>query len=418
MISYDRFVENLKRRKGRRTQSVRASRHYTTHGHVTESTEKQRRRYFLRKAQRQNEEQTKDAMKKLSIKNKTSPTRSVGGESIDSELEDIESIVSKIVTGGEKKKKKKKKKIIPVRNRKPFVSTRKRNAQPFSKPAWRPGGSLSTHSKGCHKSVEQVLLRQGNVSKFGSIDHDKLALIASQAFGDDPTVMGDPSSPLAKLVEEGISVSDRSNNMLLLEDASPSRTSAQDLSISLLEDDNEFTSSSSPPSNNNNYKNMNAREIEETVIRLRRNTLESNRSREQVEREIREVKRQLEDVRAETLELEERAKQVMSQFNNTFGEGACDGILDEMVNRVAGSIPDASPPSSQVSKPTTKPSPSYLYSRYNTSHPSSQQQQQQQENVVISKQSWIDERYDDNFDPEERHMDSVIEGVIDVEGFL
>ena len=97
------------------------SRHHTTHGHITESSEKQRRRYLLRKAAKQHEQQERDAIEKLKFRGRkkdrspssisnVSPTRSVGGESIDSELGDIESIVSQLVTGSQEKKKKKKKK--------------------------------------------------------------------------------------------------------------------------------------------------------------------------------------------------------------------------------------------------------------------------------------------------------------------
>ena len=419
-------MENLKTRKVT-TRKVRASRHSTTHGHIIESSEKQRRRYLLRKAAKQHEQEERDTIEKMkfhhrkkkrspsSISN-VSPTRSIGGDSIDSELGDIESIVSRLVTGSQEKKKKKKKSNSKKSIRKypyPMSQRKKRKDKTFSKPAWRPGGSLSTHSKGCHKSVEQVILRQGNVSKFGSISQEKLALMASHAFGDDPTVMSDPSSPLARLVEEGISVSEHgSGALLMLEDSLPSGTrSAQDVNLSLLEDEEEEEEEEMSDDRQENV--LSARKMEEVLMRLRKETESANQSREDIEREIVVATRELNDVRAETEELQTRAQQVMSQFKQTFGENVrTDELFNGMLNvesavdRAAMSIPDASPPLKKKifsnnftakSNETAPPSiSSYRFS---------------------SKNHGYDGDYDDF--AEERHMDSVIEGFIDdVNDFL
>ena len=433
-------MENLKRRKVT-TRKFRASRHHTTHGHVTESSEKQRRRYLLRKAAKQHEQQERDAIEKLKFhrrqkdrspssisSNVVSPTRSIGGESIDSELGDIESIVSQLVTGSQEKKKKKKKKkktrpnATTTQRRRPVYTQRnkKRQVDTFSKPAWRPGGSLSTHSKGCHKSVEQVILRQGNVSKFGSISHERLALTASQAFGDDPTVMSDPSSPLARLVEEGLSVSEHGSDLLMLEDGSSSREkkSVQDVNLSLLEDREE----------ERRNDDLNARDMEDLLIRLRKETKSANQTRADIEREILEARRELNDVRAETDELQIRAQQVMSQFKQTFGENVrTDEIFNGMFNvesavdSAAMSIPDASPPpksefSVGFSDNTTTTTTTTKHSSKTNRRPPPPPSFSSYYFPSKKNRAYDDDEFDDL---EERQMDSVIEGVIDdVNDFL
>ena len=154
--------------------------------------------------------------------------------------------------------------------------------------------------------------------------------------------MSDPSSPLARLVEEGLSISEHGSGLLMLEDGSSSsreKRSVQDVSLSLLEDGEE----------QQRNDDLNARDMEDLLIRLRKETKSANQAHADIEKEILEARRELNDVRAETDELQIRAQQVMSQFKQTFGENVrTDEIFNGMLNvesavdRAAMSIPDAS----------------------------------------------------------------------------